>query len=494
MIILVLALGILGPETALAQPSAASATWSSNIIYFNLSNIPLDSKSQPIPKNLTVAFNGNGTSINQNDTISYPDYSNTILAGSIGKSFAGSAVISAEVPVVAVYKQVASSSNPYSPILYTSFSADQAGNGTFYVPSVQRSSTYVSQIGVQNIEAVDLNISLTFINNPKVGSNYSTTTPTLVKSQNSWVFKLSDLAGFPMKFDGSLVITAAPSVPGSSATSYIVAVVQEVQSNGRAAYAYEGAASGAGTIYMPSAMCNAGKTQQTTYYAIQNVGSAAGTATITYYDGLGKPVGAQMVTDPIPVNSKVSVTTCDPLVKAATSGKTVMSAVITGASLVAMGKVQSKDGLMTAFLGSSQPPATAQPDKQYHVALPYVEWSNSTLGFRSYIAVMNASGTPATNIILNYYRRNGKDAPILAPMHLATGNTPLPANTKRTSEPDQVPGALDKSKSFIGAVEVISDQPVVVIVRVQRGVSGIPGITTLGEDYSGINITNNPNP
>jgi hypothetical protein len=495
MIILVLALGVLGPETALAQPSAASAsaTWSSNIIYFNLSNIPLDSKSQPIPKNLTVAFNGNGTSINQNDTISYQYFSNTILAGSIGKSFAGSAVVSAEVPVVAVYKQVASSSNPYSPILYTSFSADQAGNGTFYVPSVQRGPTYVSQIGIQNIEAVALDISLDFY--PDDGSSKITFAPPQnpVQSQNSAVFKLSDLSGFPMSFKGALVIHAVPHVPDSSSTDYIVAVVQEVQSNGRAAYAYEGAASGASTIYMPSAMCNAGKTQQTTYYAIQNVNKDPGTATITYYDGLGNPVGAPLTTATIPANGKVSVSTCDPLVKVATAGKTVMSAVITGNSLVAMGKVQSNDGLMTAFLGSSQPPATNQPDGQYHVALPYVEWSNSTLGFRSYIAVMNASGSPAINIIVNYYRRNGKAAPILAPMHLASGNTPLAANTKRTTEPDQVPGALDKSKSFLGAVEVISDQPVVVIVRVQRGVSGVPAITTLGEDYSGINITNNPN-
>jgi hypothetical protein len=304
------------------------------------------------------------------------------------------------------------------------------------------------------------------------------------------VFKLSDLAGFPLKFDGSLVITATPSDSGSGSDSRIVAVVQEVQSNGRQAYAYEGAASGASTIYMPSAMCKVGKTQQTTYYAIQNVDSAPGTATITYYDGLGKQV-AQMPTGTIQPKYKVSVNTCDPQVVAGTTGKTVLSAVITGASLVAMGKVQSTDGLMTAFLGSAQP-TTQRADGSYHVALPYVEWSNSTLGFRSYIAVMNASGQIEKKITVNYYRRNGKNPPIPASLQLASNTTPMAANAKRNTEPDQVPNALDKSKSFIGAVEVVSDQPVVVIVRVQRGVSGIPGITTLGEDYSGINIPIDP--
>jgi hypothetical protein len=176
-----------------------------------------------------------------------------------------------------------------------------------------------------------------------------------------------------------------------------------------------------------------------------------------------------------------------------------MSAVITSTNLnlVAMGKVQSTDGLMTAFLGSAQP-TTERKDgsnkPEYHVALPYVEWSNSTLGFRTYIAVMNAStDTAATNITVNYYRRNVKgQPPVKATLVMATLNTPLAFNAKRNTEPDQVTGALDGAKSFIGAVEVVSDQPVVVIVRVQRGVSGVAGITTLGEDYSGINIPVDP--
>ncbi|MDR3573358.1 MAG: hypothetical protein P4L50_05840 [Anaerolineaceae bacterium] len=500
LIILVLALSVLGPETALAQPSAASATWSSDIIYFNLTSIPVDSKNAPIPKNLTVAFNGSGTSFSQADQIFYQYYSNTILAGSIGKNFAGSAVVSAEVPVVAVYKQVSSSSNPYSPILYTSFSADQAGNGIFYIPSVQRSSSFVSQIGVQNIEAVALDISVDFY--PEGGGSKITFAlpQNPVASQNSAVFKLSDLPGFPMNSKGSLVIHAAPHDNGSSSTAYIAAVVQEVQGNGRQAYAYEGAASGAPTIYMPSAMCSVGKTQQTTYYAIQNVASSDGTATITYYDGMGNPV-ASMTTGNIPAYSKVSVSTCgDPTsptyaqFRSAVAGKSVMSAVITGNNLVAMGKVQSNDGLMTAFLGSNSNLASIakQADGKYHVALPYVEWSNSTLGFRSYIAVMNASTQPVTSLAINYYRRGAKGNPPQPPkfagQQLAGPSTPLAVNAKRNSEPDQVADALDNSKSFLGAVEVLSDQPVVVVVRVQRGVSGIPGVTTLGEDYSGINI------
>jgi hypothetical protein len=269
-------------------------------------------------------------------------------------------------------------------------------------------------------------------------------------------------------------------------------VVQEVQSNGRQAYAYEGAAAGSSPIYMPSAMCKVGKTQQTTYYAIQNADSNPGTATITYYDGLGKTVATEGPIS-IPAYHKVSVSTCDSTIAAMTSGKTALSAVITGSNLVAMGKVQSTDGLMTAFLGSAQPQqCNKQTDGYYHVALPYVEWSNSTLGFRTYIAVMNASSnTAAADVSVNYYRRVGKNVPPVnfkAALKMASGNTPMAANIKRNTEPDQVTGALDSSKSFLGAVEVVSDQPVVVIVRVQRGVSGVAGITTLGEDYSGINI------
>jgi hypothetical protein len=47
-------------------------------------------------------------------------------------------MVSATVPIMAVYKKVANNNEPYSPILYTSFDIGHAGQGDLFIPSVRR--------------------------------------------------------------------------------------------------------------------------------------------------------------------------------------------------------------------------------------------------------------------------------------------------------------------------------------------------------------------
>ena len=81
--------------------------------------------------------------------------------------------------------------------------------------------------------------------------------------------------------DGAAVITAVKQgEPSTSAR--VVASSQETQDSGLGVYSYEGQKEGAVNVYMASAMCNyVGK--QTSYFAIQNVGSASATVEIDYY-------------------------------------------------------------------------------------------------------------------------------------------------------------------------------------------------------------------
>jgi hypothetical protein len=67
----------------------------------------------------------------------------------------------------------------------------------------------------------------------------------------------------------------------------------------------------------------------------------------------------------------------------------------------------------------------------------------------------------------------------------------MPQFIKANSNPDTA-GALDGSGNFGvdpygGAIEVVSDQPVIVVVRVARAVR-LPGYTLLAEDYNGVSV------
>jgi len=69
--------------------------------------------------------------------------------------------------------------------------------------------------------------------------------------------------------------------------------------------------------------------------------------------------------------------------------------------------------------------------------------------------------------------------------------SPLPQYIKANTNPAAA-GALDAGGDFGvspygGAIEIESDQPVVVVVRIAKSVS-LGSITMLGEDYNGIAV------
>jgi hypothetical protein len=511
-IMLVMVSTLISPGAALAAQSGQ--TWSSEIIWFNPATVdppPADGKKLSAIYYTTDRyryFPGEELA-----GISYKGQTGTLLVGStVTESFTGGAVISAEVPVIAVYKQVPTGKAAYSPILYSSFESWQADESTgyFFIPTVQRSIAYVSEIGIQNVAMENIEVSLHFFANGSGSEAFSFSMNDgqaeekfkSLRSQTARVFKLSDLPGFPSTFDGSLYITAVLRTDHGTPAP-IVAAVQEIQGGGRRAYAYEGIKSGAVKVYMPSALCKVGSTKQTSYYAIQNTSTTTATvATVEFYDSTGRLV-TSYVTDSIPPLAKVSVNTCGDTNHAIgryTTGKQLSAVIRSGDGttgnppIAAVGKIVSSDGLSTAFTGmlegafndvSRKDPA----DSLYHVVLPYVEWSSSKYSFRTYIAIMNASSTPTGYIHVIYYRRNeSKDhqtiyAPVTKEVSLANNTVKVAGGAKRSTDPSAA-RILDKGGNFIGGVEVISDQPIAVLARVQRGVSGVAGIKTLGEDYS----------
>jgi hypothetical protein len=465
--VLLAALLVMPMGTAFAQ-NATDQTWTSSITYYTPS---------ATSGTMTVMYyaEGTGASYPAGDLPLDPHKAGSLFIGSVTAvpdGFAGSAVLSADVAIVATYVQfVAGQAGAYGRTLYTGFDASQAA-ATFFIPTLlyQRFNS-TTMIGVQNIE--DTTITAV-IKAYAVGEVIPTGVTThTIPAQASAVLSASEL-GVPSGFTGSAVVEA---------TGRVVASAQETGDNNRSAYAFEGTAQGSNTVYMASMLCNAFN-GQISYYAIQNASTtASGDVSIAFYDTAGASAGS-MAAVTVPAGGKISVNPCNEGVADNMSGSAVITSV--GAPIIAIGKVKAPNGLATSFVGQSAGALA--------VSAPYIRWAASPESeFRAYIAVMNVGSSPATNVVATYYDLDDTSgARTAGTVNLATTSAPLNQYIKVNTNPSTA-GVLetaDNSFGFTptgGAVEITSDQPIVVVVRLTRQVSpALDGMTLLGEDYNAV--------
>ena len=476
--VLILTLSL--PGAALAQSS--SPTWNSIIYYYN-----------PLANSGTMGVTFTSTGTTPDDQLGKPVPAHgfgQVMVGSTG-DFKGAATLSADVPLVAVYKQYAAGA--YAPVLYSSFDATQSSvNGKFYLPSVLHAGYYVSKVGIQNVENEDVNLTLHFYDAngfEKIGSALPLTK--LIHSQGSWIFQIldddADVKGIGSSFDGSLFIEAAKVSDGTPAR--VVAAVEDLQSQGQRSYAYEGSSATATTFYMPYANCRYSTNQQSSTFYVQNAGSANATINVYYYTTGGAGITYFTPAAKVTPGARMVVSACDSKVYAKMNGKNGTARITSDQPLVVIGKMSSADGLSTAFLG--------QPSGGTDVLLPYVEYSKLSSGPRATLNIMNVSTNPAAsssakNVYINYWYKKLDGSFAAQKVVIATSSAPLAKYGKYTASPKVSGAALDSNGNYLGAAEVISDQPVVVVVRVTQSVTGVPGITTLGEDYTGVPFAAGP--
>ena len=412
--------------------------------------------------------------------------------------FAGSAVLSADVPIVATYVQYSKNETAsYSRVFYSGFDESKAGS-TFYLPTVRANGVTTSTVGVQNVESFEITATLDFY---AVGASSPTFTHEQdIKPNASYVSALPDIPEYPGgSFDGSLVVNAAekgePSTPGR-----VVASAQETQDNGRGVFGYEGSKEGATTAYVPTATCNRAAFQGTSYLAIQNAGSATAQVKVSYYDTAGTKVG-EMPETPINEGAKLQTNPCQQSLLVNALGSAVVEST-NGVPIIVIGKYATNDGLITAF--------TCESAGSLNVAAPYIRWAaDPTTNYRAYIAVMNVGSGAATSIVARssrvpihvwaravpaarqiaagvarYYDASGTER---GSETLASGGAPLGQFIKANTNPSTAGALIGGSfgiSPFGGAVEIESDQPVVVLVRLTTNPSGLE-VATLGEDYNG---------
>jgi hypothetical protein len=456
------------PISDVQAQSASDITWSSTITYFTTSDVA---------GVIQVVFSDNTTQYASSPMEIGPKSSGDINIGStiLGESFEGSAVLSSSVPVFSVSTQYAKD-NPsnYSKAFYTGFSMEDAGS-KFYLATVRANGLTETTIGIQNVESENIEATLDFYD--RFTMQLSFTYKVVLGPNEAFVSKLPDVPNYPGGvWDGSLVITGekvSDQTPGK-----VVASAVETQDNGRGIYSYQGTNGGASTIYIPSAMCS--YFNQTSYYAIQNIGTQTATVVVDYYDLNAVKVGSMGPTN-IQPGAKFSTNPCDNEILVGQKGSAVVRST-NGVPLIAMGKIHSPDGLITAFNGLTSG-AT-------NLAAPYVRWSsNTSSNYNTYIAIMNLSDVNATNVVVNYYNASGN---LVAQHQVASPGNPLEPFTKVNTTPDAAGALTNGSFGYDGnggAIEIISDQPVIAIVRAAIWPTHISGINIFGEDYNAIKIT-----
>jgi hypothetical protein len=221
-------------------------------------------------------------------------------------------------------------------------------------------------------------------------------------------------------FNGSAVVTATREGGGDGS---IISSVLELDVASTGLKAFEGVASGAMLLYMPSALCS--WHAQDTSYAVQNASLTDSTdVTVTFKDTAGNPYE---ITKTVGPGAKASFAACE-----AMPTNSIGSAVVTSSDtdIIAIGKAYGS-GLSTAFNGV---------ETGYEsIALPYVRWADNThwaagTHQRTYITIQNVGDAlvEGDTITIQY---NDPDGVTVGTHTYTVGAAGLPNGAKFNSDP-----------------------------------------------------------
>jgi hypothetical protein len=406
--------------------------------------------------------------------------SNQSLAGNAGSSlylgnvsglssgFQGSAIMSSDQPVLATTVQVPQSGTVKNRPLSNGFAT--GAPKVLIATALKNYFDATSILSVQNTDSVAADVTVKFYP-VGVATPLHTATIDNLPAGAAHYFDLGTISELGGSFNGSVTIEAADD-GGAALSGSVVAAVMELSTTGNGASAFEGVTSGASTIYMPSAICNAFGGQNSAY-AVQNTdNSNSANVLVTYSNGLTQ-------SDTIPAGGKKSFITCSASgMPSNFSGSATVTA--TGAQIVAIGKVYGT-GLSTAFVGASAGADT--------IALPYVRWStdanyNSGNQQRTFLAIQNVGGSTITgDIIVHYLDKDGVEVGT----HTITTDVLSGAKVNSNASLAGLTEFGYANNTFGGSVivEGPSGSSLVAIARVQ---SVVPGVEVVGEDYNGIPV------
>lgn len=405
----------------------------------------------------------------------------SIFIGSVTElsaGFTGSGVLSSDQPLVATLVQLpAAASSVKNRPLSNGFSA---GSPKILIGTILKNafSTH-SKFSVQNTDTTGVDLTVKFFRAGEATPLHTINVANLPANAAKY-FDAATIAELTAQFNGSAtvdVVKTGTATPGSAVAS--VMELNFAGANPNAAMAFEGASTGATTVYMASALCNT--FSQDSAYAVQNTSTTTSANVVVTYkattDGLARSQSATILP-----NGKHSFLGCGPT-GAQWAPFNGSAKITSNVPIIAIGKV-SGIGVSTGFLG-----ANAGADR---VALPYVRWSvthyntGTRTRQRTNITIQNV-GAPlaAGTVAVKYYDKTG------ALLGTHTISDPIPTDGKQNTDAGQIGAAgaefgyyPDNSTGGSAVVEGPAGSTLVVVGRV----SSWPATGLVAEDFSGVEI------
>ena len=516
-------LSLLLPLTAPVSAQAVNPRWSAMIAYFNPGPQPATIGVSYLREQLSTSGSSQTNMIRGEGILVNSRASGMINVDQATReeNFRGSAMVSTSGPITSLYMQVPAGGQAASPVIYNALNVSQFGNGDVFIPYVRLNTGFEIQIGVQNLEENTVKLGVHFFG-LHGKDNFDLAEDILIAPKRSLIktltpadFRSSNTSAYFI--EGSLVIYAnyvETSIPGKPR---IAASVKEIQGNGVQGRAFETVGNGFAELIIPTAVCAAGQGENTSQISVQNVtrGSTPTFIQVQYYQADGTAVLTQPLVypqlSPLEPGESVLFDPCDPQISAANlvtpawgslKGKP-LTAVVRGIDdagqpnqipLGGLVRVQGKNGLSTAYTAQGLPIDYASQDaglispvhNKYFIALPFVEYSKRSGGYRTYFNVVNPTSTAAKSIKAYFYDRSGGEAAVMRQLAVESPvASQLAPYARRNLDPLSAGAIAESEQGFAGAVMLESDVPLIVTVRVQREVNA-QGVQLLGDDYNGI--------
>jgi hypothetical protein len=442
-----------------------------------------------------------GTAVIVSRTIAANAGSSLFVGGLSGtetlpSGFKGSAVLSANQPIVATLVQIPQP-GATSPIRNRPLSNGfrNASTNVLLATVLKNKFNFNSVCSIQNAEANSaIDLSLTFFDADNPGNAPIVITEAGVPVGAAKYYDMGSVAQlpqFPAVFNGSATVTAVRS--GGAQAANIVGSCIEQQTNGVGTYAFEGITAGNASMFVATALCNVFGGNSTSY-AVQNVDPATAANVTVTYRGINNATQApvtQTATATINPGAKSSFVACNAGVGDNFTGA---ATVTSNVPIVVIAKVFGSSR-STAWLGEAQGSST--------LALPYVRYSSDanyeTGNFqRTFIAIQNVATTAVSNVAVEYRDKNGglvgtHTIASIGPGEKANSNATLatPAAGKTAADllnfgnPESNPGG-----GFGGAAMVVgpAGSTLIAVARVETRDTFANPRVHVAEDYNGISI------
>jgi hypothetical protein len=307
--------------------------------------------------------------------------------------------------------------------------------------------TYTSSINMQNLENIQADITVIFYD--QAGQ--------IVNAVSDYIDPLGSKVYYPLTqvnpgFNGSVVI---------SSNTMVASISNILGNDGLAAASYVGANSGQTTALLPVLMKNNGG--YSTFFNIQNAGSADASVTITYSDGT------------TPINATIkpgSAKTFDQLLETHNPDtKAVFSAIVTSNQPIVATAIEENPKIMFAY--SSFPTGSSLP------VFPLVNANNS--GYQTGINIQN-SGSSNSVVRVDYTPSKDSNGNLIGSPCYEQGT--ILAKKSLTFAFNSFQGVADPNittnctayQKFVGSAKVTSNsasQPLVAVVnQLKSGLNG----------------------